>query len=52
MAQFNSHLYVESDQDAITTETHLHIILQFILTKGMIDQLLTTIWYHMDGCTK
>ena len=50
MTQFHSSLSDESDQDAITTATHLCIIIQFILTKVMITSLLTTVWDHMDGC--
>ena len=37
MAIFYSHLSDESDQDARTTVTHVHILLQFILTKGLIS---------------
>ena len=37
MAQFNSNLSDESDQDDSTTATHLCILLQFLLTKGFID---------------
>ena len=33
VAQFNSHLSDENDQDDSTSTTHLHIIFQFILTK-------------------
>ena len=33
MAQFNSHLFDESDQYSSTTATNLRIPLQFILTK-------------------
>ena len=51
MAQFHSRLSDASDQDASTTATRLHIILQFILTKGLIAPLLTTVCDHMDVCT-
>ena len=50
MTQFNSSLSDESDQDAITTATHLCIIIQFILTNKTIYPYLTTIWDHTDGC--
>ena len=50
MANFHSNLSDESDQDASTTETHLCIIIQFLLTKWMIYPLLTTMWDHTDGC--
>ena len=33
MAQSHSNLSYKSDQDASTTVTHIHIILQFVLTK-------------------
>ena len=50
MENFHSRLSDESDQDANTPATHLHILLQFILTKGLIDPFLTTMWDHTDGC--
>ena len=50
--QFHSNLSDESDQNDITIATHLHILLQFILTKGMIAPFLKTIWDHRDGFTK
>ena len=40
----------ESDHDAITTATHICIIIQFPLTKWFIALFLKTIWYHMGGC--
>ena len=51
MTQFHSNLSDESDQDASATETHIIIILEFILTKKMIDPFLTTVWDHTDGWT-
>ena len=50
MAQFHCHFSDESYQYAIITATHIRILLQFILTKQMISPLLTTMWYHTDGC--
>ena len=52
MAQFNSHLSDESYQDASTIATHLCIILQFIITKGMIAPFLKTMWDHTYCCAK
>ena len=49
IAQFHSHLSGVSYQDASTTATYLHIILQFFLTKEMINPFLTAMWDHMDG---
>ena len=42
MVNFYSYLYDEIDQYASTTATHLSIIIQFILTKGVIATLLET----------
>ena len=42
MTQFHSRLSDESDQYASTTAMHLHIILHFLLSKGFIASLLTT----------
>ena len=50
MVQFHSHLSHESDQDAKTTATHIHIILESIISKGFVSSLLTTMWYHKYGC--
>ena len=50
MENFHSNVSDESDQDASTTETHLCIIIQFLLTNWMISPLLTTMWDHTDGC--
>ena len=50
MVNFYFYLYDEIDQYASTTATHLHIILQFLLTKGFIDPILTTMWDHTGGC--
>ena len=52
MAQFHSHLSDKSDQDTITTATHLPILFQFLLTKGMIYPFLKTMWDHTDVCVK
>ena len=52
MAKSHCQLSNESDQDNRSTATHLHILLQFPLAKGMLAPLLITIWYHMDGCAK
>ena len=52
MAQFYSRLSDESDQGDITTTTHTCIILKSVLTKRLIAPLLTTIWYHTDGCAE
>ena len=51
MAKSHFHLYDESDQNSSTTGTHLHIFLQFILTKLILAPFLTTMWDHTDGCT-
>ena len=51
MVQFHSHSFDESYQYDSTNAMHLHILLRFILTKGMIYPLLTTISNHTDGCT-
>ena len=51
MAQFHSNLFDESDQDTITTATHIRIIFQFILTKQIITPFLKTMWDHTDGCS-
>ena len=50
MSQFHSHLSDEIDQDAINTTTHLHINLQFLLTKKIIYPFLINMWDHTDGC--
>ena len=52
MLKFHSHLSDDGDKDDSTTATYHSIILQFILTKQMIDPFLTIMWYHMDGCAK
>ena len=52
MAQFRSPLSDESYQYYITTATYSFILLHFFLTKKMIAPFLTTMWDHMDGCTK
>ena len=52
MANFYHNLSDESDQSDSTTATHLCIILQFILTKGIIAPLLTTMWDNTDGYAK
>ena len=52
MAQFHSHVSDKSDHYASTTATHICIFLQFLFAKVLIDLLLTTMWYHMDGFEK
>ena len=42
MAQFHSHLSDKIDHYDSTTATHLRIFFQYLLTKGFIDSLLTT----------
>ena len=44
------HLSDEIDQYDSTTATHICILLQFLLTKGVISPLLTTVWYHTYCC--
>ena len=50
MEPFNYNLSDESDQDAITTEKYICIIILFLLTKGFIDRSLTTMWDNTDVC--
>ena len=50
MAKFHSNLSDESDQDYITTATHLRILTQFTITKWMKSKLLTTMWDNTYGC--
>ena len=50
MSQSHSHLSGESYQEAITTVTHLCILLQFIIRKQIISPLLKTMWYQTYGC--
>ena len=50
-AQFSSYLSYGGDHDLSTIATYLCILLQLIFTKQMISPLLTTMWYHMDGCS-
>ena len=50
MAQFNSNLSGESDQDDSTTATHLCILPQFILKNGTIAPFLTIVWDQTDSC--
>ena len=52
MAQFHSRLSDEVNQDASTTVTHVCIILQSILTKGLLAPFLTTVLNNTDGCAK
>ena len=52
MEKFHSVLSDESYQDARTNETHIHIVLQLIITKGFIASFLTTMWYHTGGFSK
>ena len=51
MAQFNSRLSDKIEQDDSTTTTHPHIILRFLLFKGLINSLLTTILDHTNVCS-
>ena len=50
MENFHYCLSDESDQYAITTATNLCIIIIFLISKGSIASLLTTMWDHTDGC--
>ena len=50
MAQFNFNLSDEIDQDAITTAKNICTLLQLLIKKGIINPLLTAMWYHTDGC--
>ena len=52
MAQLKYRLSGKSDKDYSTTVTHLRILIKFLLEKGFISSLLTTMCYHMDGCAK
>ena len=52
MEPFNSSLSYEIVQDYSTTATHIQIIIHFLIYKGFIYSLLTTVWYHTYGCTK
>ena len=50
MAQFYSRLSDEIDQGSRTTVTHLHTLLQFLLTQKAIAPLLTIICDDTDCC--
>ena len=50
MTKFHSRLSDEVDQDASTTVTNIHILLQFLLIEEMISPLLKTMWDYTDGC--
>ena len=52
MAQFHYHLSDESDQNAITTATHIGIIPRSIFSKEFIASLLKTMCDHIDFCEK
>ena len=49
MTQFHSRLSGEIGQYTMTTTMHIRIFLRLLLSKGLIDSLLTTMWYHTDG---
>ena len=50
MSQFHYHLSDESDQNAITTATHIGIIPRSIFSKEFIASLLKTMCDHIDFC--
>ena len=52
MAQFHYHLSDEIGKGDSTTATCIHIHLQFLITKGIMDPFLTTMWDHMDSFVK
>ena len=52
MVPFDSRLSDEMDQGTSNTSTHHCIILQFILTKGIIYPFLTTMWDHTYVCAE
>ena len=50
MVIFHSRFSNGNDQYAITTTKHLNILLCSLLYRGFVASLLTTMWYHTDGC--
>ena len=52
MTQFYSYLSYEIHQDASTTLAHIQTPPQFLIHKGFMSSLLTTIWDHICGCTQ
>ena len=49
MAHFNSCLSDKIDQHVMTTDTHISIILQLIISKGFVASFLKTIWDGTDS---
>ena len=50
MVQFNYHLFDKSNQDSITTEKNIRILIFPLIYKKLIYFILKTIWDHKYGC--